>query len=484
MATEVVMPKWGMTMKEGVILRWLKEEGDVVSQGDPIVEVESEKAVNFVESPTSGVLRQVLVKEGATVPVSTRIAWMAAPDEELPESSGTSDRSPVSAAEKSVPSTGDTDDDSSGEMKRERKQKVRKRVAASPAAKRLARKLNLPLEEIPPTGPRGMIVVEDVERARSTGQEMTASAVSQVSFYSSGLKLSGILYLPDGAVKRDKVVPGVVFCQGFTYVKELLVTDMARHVAAHGYAALVFDYRGFGSSEGERSRLRPLEQVEDIQAAMTFLRTQHSIDAEQLGLIGISLGGSHAVYAAATDARIQAVVAIAPMGDGRRWLSGMRRYDEWKSFLAQLDKAAQKRVLLNEDTLVDAWDIVRPDPESQAFLNELFKAYPQLRTELSLETARALIHYSPEKVIDTVTPQTMLLIHGEEDQLVPAEESRALLRKAHGAHEFIGVRTMNHFNWARPTDERFCDIMRFITDWFATKFDVRTHIDDRKSSTE
>ena len=91
MATEVVMPKWGMTMKEGVILRWLKEEGEVVSKGDPIAEVESEKAVNFVESSTSGVLKQVLVKEGATVPVSTRIAWIAASDEELPDSSDISD---------------------------------------------------------------------------------------------------------------------------------------------------------------------------------------------------------------------------------------------------------------------------------------------------------------------------------------------------------------------------------------------------------
>lgn len=474
MATEVVMPKWGMTMKEGVILRWLKEEGEVVSQGDPIAEVESEKAVNFVESSTSGVLRQVLVEEGATVPVSTRIAWITAPDEDVPESSGISDTRTEPAAEKSVSSTEGADGDSSGERKTKSKQTRSKRVAASPAAKRLSRKLNLPLEEITPTGPRGMIVVEDVERARNKSQEVAVSAVSQVSFYSAGMKLSGILYLPDGAVNHAEVVPGVVFCQGFTYVKELLVTDMARHAAAHGYAAIVFDYRGFGSSEGEQSRLRPREQVEDIQAAMTFLGAQHSIDSDQLGLVGISLGGSHAIYTAAIDTRVRAAVAISAMGDGRRWLSGMRRYDEWDSFLAQLEQAAHKRVLLNEDTFVDAWDIVRPDPVSQVFLNELFEAYPHLKTELSLETARELIDYSPEKVIDMVTPQTLLLIHGEEDQLVPAEESRALLRMAHGVQEFIGVRKMNHFNWARPTDERFCDIMRFTTDWFATKFNART----------
>ena len=484
MATEVVMPKWGMTMKEGVILRWLKEEGEVVSKGDPIAEVESEKAVNFVESSTSGVLKQVLVKEGATVPVSTRIAWIAAPDEELPDSSEISDTRTDQAAEKSVSSTQGTDGESSGEMKTKRKRNLSKRVAASPAAKRLSRKLNLSLEEITPTGPGGMIVVEDVERARNQSQKMTVSAVSQVSFYSSGMKLSGILYLPDGAVNHAEILPGLVFCQGYTYVKELLVTDMARHVAAHGYAALVFDYRGFGSSEGEQSRLRPLEQVEDIQAAMTFLGNQPSIDAEQMGLVGISLGGSHAVYTAAIDARVRAAVAISPMGDGKRWLSGMRRYDEWNSLLAQLEQAAHKRVLLNEDTFVDAWDIVRPDPESQVFLNELFEAYPHLKTKLSLETARALINYSPEKVIDLVSPQTMLLIHGEADQLVPAEESRTLLRMAHGVQEFIGVRNMNHFNWARPTDERFCDIMRSITNWLATKFNVGTDINVGKSPTE
>src|SRR5262249_43924033 len=84
MATKVLMPKWGMSMQEGLVCSWLKKEGDAVAQGEPIVEVESSKATNLVEAPASGVLARILVPEGKTVPITTAIAVIAAPGEEIP----------------------------------------------------------------------------------------------------------------------------------------------------------------------------------------------------------------------------------------------------------------------------------------------------------------------------------------------------------------------------------------------------------------
>ncbi|MDO8685972.1 MAG: biotin/lipoyl-containing protein [Clostridiales bacterium] len=71
---EVVMPKLGITMKEGVILRWLVNEGDRVKKGMPLLEVESDKAVIEIEALESGVLAGILKKDGETVPVAETIA--------------------------------------------------------------------------------------------------------------------------------------------------------------------------------------------------------------------------------------------------------------------------------------------------------------------------------------------------------------------------------------------------------------------------
>ena len=84
MATEVVMPKLGLTMEEGSVNKWLKKEGDAVQEGEPLMEVMTDKAAVGVESPASGVLRKIIVPEGETVPLATVIAVITDPDEPLP----------------------------------------------------------------------------------------------------------------------------------------------------------------------------------------------------------------------------------------------------------------------------------------------------------------------------------------------------------------------------------------------------------------
>jgi pyruvate/2-oxoglutarate dehydrogenase complex dihydrolipoamide acyltransferase (E2) component len=74
MTTKVVLPKWGMGIEEGTVTRWLKAVGDTVAQGEPLVEIETAKATQEVESPASGTLVQILLAEGETAPVNTEIA--------------------------------------------------------------------------------------------------------------------------------------------------------------------------------------------------------------------------------------------------------------------------------------------------------------------------------------------------------------------------------------------------------------------------
>src|SRR5258708_4981409 len=102
MATEIFMPKMGYDMLEGKVVRWLKHEGDAVSKGDAVAEIETDKVVIEVETFAGGVLRRIEVPEGQTVPVGTRIGIVAAADEALPEAGAAPNRPPAAPAPSSA----------------------------------------------------------------------------------------------------------------------------------------------------------------------------------------------------------------------------------------------------------------------------------------------------------------------------------------------------------------------------------------------
>ena len=81
MAVNITMPKWGLTMKKGKLSKWFKKEGDKVKEGEDLFEVETEKITNKVQSVAGGILFQIVVSEGMTVPVGTIVAVIADPDE-------------------------------------------------------------------------------------------------------------------------------------------------------------------------------------------------------------------------------------------------------------------------------------------------------------------------------------------------------------------------------------------------------------------
>ena len=80
---QVIMLKFGQTMEEGTVRNWLKHEGDWVSAGDAVVEVETDKVTMEISSEVSGVLKRTLVPEGKTVPVLTPLAYIGEANEEL-----------------------------------------------------------------------------------------------------------------------------------------------------------------------------------------------------------------------------------------------------------------------------------------------------------------------------------------------------------------------------------------------------------------
>ncbi len=161
MATEILLPQWGMEMQDGTIVKWLKKEGDPIQEGEPLVEVETAKLETEMESTASGVVAQILVQEGATVPIRTVLAIIAAPGEEV--SRPAVDAPAPEAAAQAVDSAAQRT-----EVDRSRPGETAA-IQAVPAARRLAGQHGIDLARVQGTGPRGRILIKDVEGAIEAG---------------------------------------------------------------------------------------------------------------------------------------------------------------------------------------------------------------------------------------------------------------------------------------------------------------------------
>ena len=98
MATQVIMPKLSPTMEEGQLSRWLKKEGDKVSMGEPLAEIDTDKATMEMQALANGVLRKILINEGESAPLGQLIAVIGEPDEDISAMLAGSGAAPKAAA--------------------------------------------------------------------------------------------------------------------------------------------------------------------------------------------------------------------------------------------------------------------------------------------------------------------------------------------------------------------------------------------------
>jgi pyruvate dehydrogenase E2 component (dihydrolipoamide acetyltransferase) len=195
MSETISMPKLGFDMQEGVLVRWVKNEGENINKGDVLAEIETDKATVEVESSASGVVRKLLVEAGSVVPVGNPIAVVGSADEKIEEA-------PTKVAE---PKAEKKTDEQAGEELKTEPQKAQESapkaeakaeekaavqaqptpasapvqegpVKASPLARKIAQDNKVDLSRLQGTGPGGRVVRKDVEAALSTGQTSKAES--------------------------------------------------------------------------------------------------------------------------------------------------------------------------------------------------------------------------------------------------------------------------------------------------------------------
>jgi dipeptidyl aminopeptidase/acylaminoacyl peptidase len=283
-----------------------------------------------------------------------------------------------------------------------------------------------------------------------------------VHFYSEGSRLEGDLFLSSD-LRRGETRPGIVLCHGFTGLRELILPEYARVFTEAGYVSLIFDYRGFGGSEGQKWRLIPLEQIEDIRNALTFLQAQGEVDPERIGVWGTSFGGGHAPYVAGVDARVKVAVGQVGFGDGERFINDVRSYSERVELVRELEEDRRRRVLTGEGRKLDPLELSLRDPQSRAFLPEALKTFPQLHCELSWETAEKTLEYRPIEVVDRISPRALLLIGAEKDTICPIEGYHKLYERAKEPKRLV-VLPIAHYEIY--SGQWFEESARLATEWY------------------
>jgi dipeptidyl aminopeptidase/acylaminoacyl peptidase len=223
----------------------------------------------------------------------------------------------------------------------------------------------------------------------------------RVSFVSEdGLTLAGWLIKPD---RSGKKTPAVILCHGLGSNKSDF-TDLAVFLAQRGYLVLTFDFRAHGDSEGARTSLGYHEQ-KDVRAALHFLSSRPEVDQGRIGIFGFSLGGSTAILAAAETRKFRAVVADS-------------------AFTSLRDQARQA---------ITGYYHLPAFP---------FVDLSVLGYELYFQTR--VRNIGPEFVIGAISPAPVLLIAGEGDDMIPAENGRRLYQAAQEPKELWNIPVGGH----------------------------------------
>ena len=285
-----------------------------------------------------------------------------------------------------------------------------------------------------------------------------------IEFYSEGFKLQGDVYVPD-ELTAGETRSAILLCHGYTGVKDLYLPDNARVLNEAGYVVMTFDYKGWGESEGVApNRLVPYSRVADVQAAMTFLGLQPEVDEDRIGIYGTSYGGATVSWVGAVDKRAKVIVSVVGIGHGARWMSRVRRMDEWFDLL-ELSKAdREQRALTGKFETVERADILLPDRQSADLAAAARKLNPAAVSTIPVEYVDDTIGFNPEWIVGHISPRPILFITSVDDRLVPPEESEELYANAGEPKKLVVLKGVGHYEvYAEPA---FSQVMDETVAWY------------------
>ena len=287
-----------------------------------------------------------------------------------------------------------------------------------------------------------------------------------VEFSADGVTLRGWLYLPE---TTEAPAPTIVMAHGFSAVKEQYLDDFAEAFASSGLAALVFDNRNFGASDGEpRQEIDPVHQVRDYRHAITFARTLSEVDGERIGAWGTSFSGGHVLMVGAIDRRVKCVVSQVPTISGPEAALRRTRPDLVKNLLAAFDADREARFLGKTPSTIpvvakdETTPCVLPGKESWDFFSASLARAPSYRNEITLRSGEMAREYEPGSWVHRISPTPLLMIVANEDRVTPTDLALEAFERARHPKKLL-LLAGGHFV---PYVEQFDKSSVAATEWF------------------
>lgn len=259
-----------------------------------------------------------------------------------------------------------------------------------------------------------------------------------IAFDAEGATLRGWLYLPENG---KEPFPLVVMTHGWAAVTEMYLDIYAEAFASAGLAALAYDHRNFGTSDGvPRQEIDPILQIRDYRHAITFAETLPRIDKDRIAVWGTSYSGGHVLVVGVIDRRVKCVVAQVPTISG--WRNTLRRFpgDTLSTIQGRFNADRQARFRGEAPAMVPiTTDLNATDLGAQTanrsnavehggndggkwFRATASERLSTWRNEITLRSAEMYADYEPGSYIDRIGPTPLLMITADGDTLTPTDE--------------------------------------------------------------
>lgn len=296
-----------------------------------------------------------------------------------------------------------------------------------------------------------------------------------IEFKSEGTTVRGWLYTPD---QGEGPFPTVVMAGGWCYVKEIVQPHYAEMFATNGLAAILFDYRNFGDSDGaRRQHIDPAMQIEDYRNAISFAETLSEVDASRIGVWGLSYSGGHSLVLAAIDSRVRCAVSQIPVVDGYLNMRLAHGTVNFRRLEKAILEARRKRFITGEDTHVphftldtateiSAW----PFPEGHPiFLDFQQTVAPNYDFNATLESVDLLMFYDVKPFLPRIVDTPTLVIVAEHDDITLWDEEIAAYNAIPTAKKKLVVIEKSNHLALYSQHELLLQCASAATDWFVDR---------------
>lgn len=289
----------------------------------------------------------------------------------------------------------------------------------------------------------------------------------EIVFYSEGDKMSGCMYLPDDYIEGEKR-PCIIANSGWTGLNMVYPALFARELTKRGFVCMGFDYRGFKPSGGKEKYTTLEREVEDVSAAVNFVKVQPEVDADKIGLIGWGVGGAVCVETAAREEAVKAVAMLNSFVDGVRWMRMGMGNDKFHKMERALEQDKIKRATTGDPVLRHPYEFYPNIDESGDFyVDHTLKdidggvaeaansvSGEEFPTPMSSVYAESFLRFNIESTLSRLAPRAVFIGHGRFNELHDKIEAEEAYRLAQEPKELYYVEG-KHNEWMFDGDPQF-----------------------------